>query len=164
MDLTAAALLAMSLNFFVYATAAVWYFMPWSKTVSLAKAVTPLVWVHAFRTIALQLFSSQEAGYAIADSLRDEIIWGDQIGFAVAVVLLYLLRFRKPAARVVGWIFVTVTVVDLLNALVGGISEELLGQATDVSFMILTFYVPMLWVSTAFVGFQLWTRRSESIA
>jgi hypothetical protein len=33
-----------------------------------------------------------------------------------------------------------------------------------VSWLILTFYVPALWVSVALVAWQLWTRRDKRLA
>jgi hypothetical protein len=55
-------------------------------------------------------------------------------------------------------------VLDLGNAAVMGIREHLFDKATDVSWLILTFYVPALWVSVALVVWRLWTRRGERIA
>jgi hypothetical protein len=54
--------------------------------------------------------------------------------------------------------------VDLGNAAVMGIRDDLFDRATDVSWLILTFYVPALWVSVALVAWQLWTRRAERFA
>jgi hypothetical protein len=45
-----------------------------------------------------------------------------------------------------------------------GIREHLFDKATDLSWLILTFYVPALWVSVALVVWRLWTRRGERIA
>ena len=121
------------------------------------------MWIHAFRHIALQLFSSQEFGFAIPDSTRDEIAYGDLIGMALAIATLYALRFRWRFAVALAWVFVVATVIDLGNAAVMGIREDLFDKAADLSWLILTFYVPALWVSTALVAWQLWTRRSERI-
>ena len=64
-ELTAAALAAMTLSFVVFATAAAWYAVPRMRTVALGAAITPLLWIHAFRYVALQLFSAQAFGFAI---------------------------------------------------------------------------------------------------
>ena len=163
MNLTAAALLAMLLSFGVYGTGAVWYAVPRMRAAPLVAAITPLVWIHAFRHIALQLFSSQEFGFAIPDITRDEIAYGDLIGMALAIATLYALRSRWRFAVALAWVFVAATVIDLGNAAVMGIREDLFEKAADLSWLILTFYVPALWVSTALVAWQLWTRRSERI-
>jgi len=49
-------------------------------------------------------------------------------------------------------------VADLGNALVVGLREELFERATGVSWLILTFYVPALWLTTALTAWQLMTR------
>ena len=47
---------------------------------------------------------------------------------------------------------------DLGNALVLGLREELFARASGVSWLILTFYVPALWVTIGLVVWQLVTR------
>ena len=83
---------------------------------------------------------------------------------ALALATLYALRHRWSFAIPLAWGFVVVTVLDLGNAAVMGIREHLFDKATDVSWLILTFYVPALWVSVLLVAWQLWTRRGERIA
>jgi hypothetical protein len=160
-ELTAAALVAMALSFVVFITAAAWYAIPRMRPVALGAAITPLLWIHAFRYVALQLFSAQEFGFAIPDVTRDQIVYGDLIGMLLALATLYALRYRWRLAVPLAWVFVAATVVDLGNAAVMGIREHLFDKATDVSWLILTFYVPALWVSVALVVWQLWTRRNE---
>ena len=163
-DLTAAALVAMVLSFVVFITAAAWYAVPWMRAVALDAAITPLLWIHAFRYVALQLFSAQEFGFAMPNLTRDEIVYGDLIGMVLALATLYALRSRWRLAIPLAWVFVVATVLDLSNAAVMGIREHLFDKATDVSWLILTFYVPALWVSVALVVWQLWTRRDERLA
>lgn len=164
MDLTTAALLAMILSFVVYGTAAFWYAVPWMRAAPLAAAITPLLWVHAFRHIALQLFSSQEFGFDVPDLTRNEIAYGDLAGMVLALSTLYALRYRWRLAVPLAWVFVAATIVDLGNAAVMGIVEDLFDKAFDVSWFILTFYVPALWVSVALVAWRLWTREAEPAA
>ncbi len=158
-----AALLAMGLNFITLIVLTLWLFVPWARRQALATAITPLVIVHTARTVALQLFSSQAAGYDIPDRVRDEIVWGDQLGFLLALLTLVAIWMWSRAARPLAWALVVATVVDLANALIAGLRNDLLGRATDVSWLILTFYVPILWVSTALIAWLLLTRRSETM-
>jgi hypothetical protein len=53
------------------------------------------------------------------------------------------------------------TVVDLGNALVLGLREDLFARASGVSWLILTFYVPAFWVTTGLVVWQLLTRTAS---
>ncbi len=159
-----AAILAMSFNFITLIVLALWLFVPWARRRPLAAAITPLVIVHTGRTVALQLFSSQANGYDISDRVRDEIVWGDQLGFLLALLTLIAIWLWPRVAKPFAWAMVVVTVIDLANALVAGLRNDLLGKATDVSWMILTFYVPMLWISTGLIAWLLVTRRTERIA
>ena len=160
-ELTAAALAAMALSFVVFATAAAWYAVPRMRTVALGAAITPLLWIHAFRYVALQLYSAQEFGFAIPNSTRDQIVYGDLIGMGLALASLYALRYRWRIAIPLAWVFVVATVLDLSNAAVAGIREDLFDKAADVSWLILTFYVPALWVSVTLVAWRLWTREGS---
>lgn len=74
-------------------------------------------------------------------------MYGDLIGSVLALATLYALRFRPRLAVPLAWVFIVATAVDLANAAVQGIREELFDKASDVSWLILTFYVPALWVS-----------------
>ncbi len=42
-----------------------------------------------------------------------------------------------------------------------GIREHLFDKAADLSWLILTFYVPALWVSVMLVAWRLWTREGS---
>ncbi len=158
----AAAQLAMSINFITLIVLAVWRFVPWARGRSLVNAMWPLVAIHCGRTIALQLYSAQANGYEISNQARDEIIWGDQLGAILALATLVALWKAPKFARPLAWILVVATVIDLANALIVGIQNELLAAATDVSWMILTFYVPLLWVTIGLVAWLLWTRRGQA--
>jgi hypothetical protein len=59
------------------------------------------------------------------------------------------------------WVFVAATVIDLTNAAVMGIRQDPFDKAADVSWLILTFYVPALWVSVVLVAWRLWTREKS---
>ena len=109
MDTTQALLLANTLSFVVYAIIAFWYIVPWAKTQERAVALTPLLWVHAFRHVALQVFSAQKAGLVIPDYFRNAIAFGDLAGMILALVALIALRRRSRLAIPITWLFVVGT-------------------------------------------------------
>ena len=164
MDTASAAQLAMTASFATLIILAVWRYVPWARSRSITDALVPLVAFHCARTVALQLYSAQDNGFDVSDSVRDQIIWGDQLGAALAIATLVCLWAAPRAVRPVGWLLVVATVIDLANALIAGIREELLADATDVSWMILTFYVPGLWVSIGLIAWLLATRADELTA
>ena len=66
------------------------------------------------------------------------------------------------AAHLIVWTFVLATVLDFANALAASLREQTLGQANGVTWLILTFYVPLLWVSLILVVWQLLSRRGDT--
>jgi len=163
--LTTAAALAMCASFLAGGSVAVWYVMPWLKTRPWPQALTPLLVVHLFRHVALQLVSAQHFGFAISDAGRDRIVYGDLAGFTFALLALAAIRAESILWKPLIWVFIAETVVDLGSALAVGVGEDLFERASGVSFLILTFYVPILWITIALMVWQLATRaRGWSIA
>jgi len=161
MSQAVAALVAMTISFVVGTLIAVWYAAPWLRAKPVATALTALAWVHVFRYVALLIVAAQAHGVDISDGLRDQIMYGDLAGAALALAAVVTLRMKASLASVPLWLLVVATVVDLVNAVIGGLREGALETATDWSWMILTFYVPALWVSIALVVWVLITRARE---
>jgi hypothetical protein len=70
-------------------------------------------------------------------------------------------RRRSAAAIPVVWLVVIETVLDLAYGTVVGIRHHATDTAHDLTWVILNFYVPVLWVSTVLVAWQMVTRRNE---
>lgn len=155
---TLAAIVAMTWSFGVFGLVAAWYLVPRFAGRDLGAAVTPLLWVHAFRYVALQLVVARDVGFAASDTAAASIVYGDLVGAALAVVALVAVRMRARVAVPLLWTFVAATVLDLANALRIGLAERLFETATAVSWTILTFYVPMLWISVGLVAWLLLSR------
>ena len=149
---TLAAELAMTGSFLVCVIVGYLFLVPWARTVGRRKALVPLLGVHTGRHVALQLLSAQQLGaFRISDAGRDEIIYGDVAGMILALVALVAVHQCWKSWQALTWAFVAATVLDLGNSLVVGLREELFGVAQNVSWLILTFYVPLLWVTLALV-------------
>lgn len=161
MSPTAAGLTATLISFVLFICAGAWVAAPWMRRQPAALALSLPLWIHAFRHVALQVFSAQHFGFAVSGGLASEIAWGDVAGGILALAGLWLLRHRPRAAPFVIWVFVVETVVDLINATAGGIREGALQNAHDLTWVILTFYVPLLWVSLGLLVWQLLTRRGQ---
>jgi hypothetical protein len=82
----------------------------------------------------------------------------------LALLTVIALWRRSNLGKPLAWLLVVATVVYLANALITGIRNDLLGLTTDVSWLIVTFYVPVLWVSIALITWLLWTRGKEDWA
>jgi hypothetical protein len=161
-SLTVAAVVAMSASFVAGTFAAVSYIAPWLKTRPWPQALTPLLAVHLFRHVALQLVSAQRFGFDISNAGRDEIVFGDLAGMSLALMALAAVRFGSMLWKPLTWLFVVATVADLGNALVVGLREDLFARANGVSWLILTFYVPALWLTMGLVVWQLVTRTERT--
>jgi hypothetical protein len=164
MDLLPAGALATTISYVVFTMIAVWYVVPWLRANGRAAALTALVWVQAFRYVALQIFSAQRFGFAVSDGTRDQIAYGDIVGMVLAVAAILALRYRARISIPLIWLLVVETVADLLNATIAGVREQVFAAAANLTWMILTFYVPLLWVSLALIVWQLYARRHEPLA
>jgi hypothetical protein len=89
---------------------------------------------------------------------RDQIVLGDLAGLLLVLLAIAAIRFKWTAWKALTWTFVIATVADLGDALAVGLREDLFARASGVSWLILTFYVPALWLSTGLVVWQLVTR------
>ncbi len=159
-----AAALASVLSFVMFAIMAVWYVAPWLATRQRAEALIPLLSVHAFRHVALQIYSAQQFGFAVSDRARDEIAGGDVTAMVLAVISIVALHYRVRLAPVLIWVLVAETIIDLVNATIAGVREQLFATASGLTWLILTFYVPLLWVSLGLIVWQLYSRRQEPLA
>ncbi len=155
MSLTADGLIATAISYLVFITLAIWYVGPWMRRRPLAVALSPPLWVHAFRYVALQFFSAQHFGLRISYTTANAIAWGDVAGAALALVALWLLRRGSRAAVPVLWVFVVESVLDFLNASVLVVQGRTPETAFAVTWLIFNMYVPILWVTLALVVWRL---------
>jgi hypothetical protein len=158
-----ASLVATSIGFVVFLLIAVWFAVPWMNGRALAVALSFPLWIHAFRFVALQVFSAQRYGFRIPDNLARQIAWGDVAGGILALVALWLLRARSRAAIGVIWLFVVETVADFVNASAISIREHTSETAHALTWLILNVYVPVLVVSLGLLVWQLVSRRGEDL-
>jgi len=164
MSLMSAAALASVLSFVMFAIMAALYAAPWLAGRHRAEALTPLLWVHAFRHVALQIYSAQQFGFSVSNGARDQIAAGDVTCMVLALISIVALHYRIRVAPVLVWALVAATIFDLLNATIAGVREQLFATASGLTWLILTFYVPLLWVSIGLIVWQLCSRSKEPIA
>jgi hypothetical protein len=153
---------AQLISLVLFGLAARWYVLPWLTSLSRSSALTALLWIHAFRYVALQVFSAQTSGFPISDSGARAIIAGDVGGAFMAWCAILLLRRRLALAIPLIWILVAETAYDTVMNVREGTREHLMGAASGVTWMILVFFVPMVVVSTVLLVVQLVARRTES--
>jgi hypothetical protein len=147
----------------VFGAIARWYVVPWLNSRVRADALIALLWVHAFRYVALQVFSAQGTGFPISDGGAMEIVVGDVAGAVMAFVTIVLLRNRVRLAIPLAWLLVAETAYDTVSNVHGGVREHLMGAASGVTWIILVFFVPMVVISGVLLAWQLHARRSEAL-
>ncbi|MBO0717520.1 MAG: hypothetical protein J2P55_09355, partial [Rhizobiales bacterium] len=103
---------AQFISLFVYALIAKWYVAPWLSGLKRADAITALLWVHAFRYVALMAFSAQRDGFPISDDGLFEIVIGDVAGAAIALAAIFALRFRARFGIALAWLLAAETIFD----------------------------------------------------
>jgi hypothetical protein len=164
MDPSTAANLARLFSLFLYVLLAVWYVVPWLRSRPRAEALIPLLWVHAFRYVALHLVDAQSAGYAISNALRDRIIYGDIVAMILAVSAIAALRARSRMSIPLVLLLVAETVTFIATLILGRGREEMAVVATGINWLVQSFYVPLVPVTLGLIIWQLVSRRREPIA
>jgi hypothetical protein len=157
-------LLATGLAFVWVALFSVWHVVPWMRQHPVTLALAACLWVHALRIVALQIFSARTAGFHVSLGSAREIAFGDVTTACLAVVGVWLLRRRSRAVVPFLWLFIAVAAADLVNATVLGVRENATETATDLTWLILSVYVPILWATLALAAWQLATRRRDLAA
>jgi hypothetical protein len=164
MNLKMAAALAQMSSLVVFVTIARWYAVPWLRSQERADALIPLLWIHAFRYVALQVYSAQQAGFPISNSGSDQIVLGDLAGMILSMIAMVALRQRARWSIPLVWLLVAETATDTVANLINGIHEHLFGAANGVTWMVVTVYVPLLMVSLGLTVWQLYSRQNEPLA
>jgi hypothetical protein len=137
--------------------------IPWLTRQTRSDALVALLWVHAFRHIALQIFSAQRLGLAVSDIGRNHIAYGDVAGMLLVLAAIVALYRRSSWSITLVWVFVAETVYDLVDSTIIGIRENLFETVAGLTWLILTFYVPLLWLTLALIIWQLLVRRAEPL-
>jgi hypothetical protein len=114
-----------------------------------------------FRNLALQLYSAQQAGFAISDGARDHNVIGDVAGMALALATLISLRYRARFSTILVWLLIVETFWDIGTAMPEAITSHTLGQVSGITWLILAYYVPLMMVCLMLTIWQLVSRARE---
>jgi len=106
----------------------------------------PLLFVHCFRTVGLSLLAPQ-IGTNMPAQAAAEIGYGDLVAAALALLAILSLRYRWGPATLLVWVFSIWGMADLANAMYVGISSNLTSYQLGPGWYIVTYYVPLLWVT-----------------
>jgi len=100
-------------------------------------------------------------GDAVPVDFRAMIGYGDMLTALLALVALVALRLRLRYAIALVWLFVSVGLLDTLNAIVQSNRYSVFNETLGVNWVVVTIYVPALLVSSVLILFYL-LRPSQS--
>jgi len=140
------------LSLIAYSLIAGWYIVPRLATLPLGAALTPLLFLHAFRHVGMVFLVPTVVGPALPAAFALPAAYGDLLAAVLALLAILGLRGQWRSARMLVWIFSVVGTVDLLNALYQGAR---LGVELGAAYYIPTFAVPALLVTHAMIFMRL---------
>lgn len=145
----------------IFALAGWWWAWPRLKAMRLNDALSLLLLVHLFRTMGISLMV-REAGIDMPATAAQEIGYGDLVAALLALISIIALRYRPAIALPIVWLFSVVGMVDLVNAQIVGVQFNLLQHTLGPGWYIVTYYVPLLWVTHVLIVLLLVKRRTLS--
>src|SRR6267143_1540999 len=101
-----------------YSVMAWWYGVPRLARLPREAALVPLVWIHTFRMVGGTILAPGSVDAAVPAEFRTMIGFGDMATAVLALVALVALRARWQGAIALVWLFVTVGLLDTINAII----------------------------------------------
>src|SRR5712691_9696702 len=101
-----------------YSLIAWWYGVPRLARLPREAALVPLVWIHAFRMVGGTILAPGSVDATVPAEFRTMIGLGDMATAVLALLALVALRVRWPWAIALVWLFVTVGLLDTVNAII----------------------------------------------
>jgi hypothetical protein len=141
-----------------YALIAWWYGAPRLSRMTREAALVPLVWVHTFRIVGGTILAPGAVDAGVPMEFRTMIGYGDMATAVLALLALIALRSGMSGAIALVWLFLTVGLLDTVNAIIQSMRFSVFTHGLGMNWVIVTAYVPALLVSSVLIFMQL--RRS----
>src|SRR5207253_8002495 len=129
------------LSLIAYSLIAGWYVAPRLAVLPLGAALTPLLFLHAFRHLGMVFLVPTVVGPALPAAFAVPAAYGDLLAAVLALLAILGLRGQRRPARMLVWTFSVVGAVDLLNGLYRGAR---LGVGLGGAYYIRSFAGPTL--------------------
>jgi hypothetical protein len=142
-----------------YALIGWWYGAPRLARLPREVALTPLLWIHAFRIVGGTILAPGAVDASVPPEFRTMIGYGDMATALLALLALIALRRRAPIAIALAWLCLGVGLLDTVNAIIQSVRFSVFTHGLGVNWVIVTGYVPALLVSSVLIFIQL-RRRS----
>ena len=157
-------MIAQSFATIVYLTLASIFLIPKLSHLSLNFVATILLIPHLFRFIALEIYSALENGNAGGSvEIYTTLIYGDVATAVLAIISVWALKLSWSFTKPIVWTTIIFGVLDQILAAYSVLSTGVGETISDLTWFSFAFFVPLLWVSSVLLIWQLWTRRTETI-
>jgi len=144
-----------TLSLLVYALIAFWYVLPRLSGLPREAALVPLLWVHAFRIVGGTILAPGAVDAGVPMDFRMMIGYGDMATAFLALLALIALRARFRGAIALVWLFITVGMLDTINAIIQSVRDSVFTYPLGFNWVIVAMYVPALLVSSLLIFMQL---------
>jgi hypothetical protein len=138
-----------------YALIAWWYGAPRLSRLPREAALVPLVWIHTFRIVGGTILAPGAVDAGVPMEFRTMIGYGDMATAVLALLALIALRSRMSGAIALVWLFLSVGLLDTVNAIIQSMRFSVFTYGLGVNWVIVTAYVPALLVSSVLIFLQL---------
>ena len=157
-------IIAQSFATITYVTLAWIFLIPRLPKFSLKEVAIIMLIPHLFRFIALEIYSAVDNGNVGGSvDMFTTLIYGDVITAILAIISLWALKLSWSFAKSLVWITIIFGVSDQILAAYSVLTSGVGDTISDLTWFSFAFFVPLLWVSSILLIWQLWTRREETI-
>ncbi len=153
-----------TLSLIVFALIAVRYVLPGLSDLTLTNSLMPLLLVHTFRYAPLTLFVPGHVSTDIPTAAAATIAYGDLLSGILALISVLLLWRNVTGAVWFALAFNIIGMLDIVNALMVAIQNNLYQYLSGVNWYIITFYVPLLIVTHIMMFYLIRTERTYKTA
>jgi len=144
-----------TLSAIAFALLAIWNVAPVISKLSRAKALAPLLWIHAFRIVGGTILAPGAVDAGVPMTFRTMIGYGDLATALLALAALIALRARFRGAVALVWLCMIIGTLDTANAIIQSMRYSVFTYPIGVNWIIVTVYVPALLVSSVLIIIQL---------
>ncbi|MBV7339165.1 hypothetical protein KFU94_65320 [Chloroflexi bacterium TSY] len=137
---------------------AVW---PHLREWSLRDALIPLLFIQAFRVVALGVLVPNLVGTDFPQETGAIIAYGDLASAILALLALFAATFNMSIMKPLTWLFNIVGFIDLFNAMIQGSIAEMYQYKLGPQWYVPTFYTSFL-LLTHILIFMLLLRKREA--
>jgi hypothetical protein len=150
-----------ALSMIIFSLLAVFYLVPHFRKLKLKQAIVPLLWINTFRYLPLILCAPGQVSASIPESVSTVIAYGDLISGLLALAAVLFITFNISGAMIITWLFLIVGTLDSINGVYTAMSAEAYQFPLGFSWMVVTFFVPLIFVSEALIIQQLITNKNR---